>query len=127
MSSRSSTGCLQTHGRVNELPASQARDEEPWTVKDALVHVTYRKANMVRTIRKQRRPDDERGSPPDEVNRVVYLRWRSRSPCDVLAWHRQVPKDILAALNEDFKNGSMAGSEDPIGPTISRVIPCFIE
>ena len=74
--------------------------KDPWTVKDALVHITYRKANMVRTIRKQRRPDDERGLPPDDVNHVVYLRWRDRSPQDVLTWHRQVQKDILAALKE---------------------------
>ena len=74
--------------------------KDPWTVKDALIHVTYRKANMVRTIRKQRRPDDERGLPPDDVNHVVYLRWRRRSPGEVLTWHRQVQKDILAALKE---------------------------
>lgn len=80
------------------LPRPETRD--PWTIKDALVHITYRKANVVRLIRKQRRPDDERGIPPDEVNRVVYLRWRSRSPKQVLAWHRQVQKDILAALKE---------------------------
>jgi hypothetical protein len=80
------------------LPRPETKD--PWTVKDALVHITYRKANLVRTIRKQRRPDDERGLPPDDVNRVVYLRWRDCSPQDVLAWHRQVQKDLLAALKE---------------------------
>jgi hypothetical protein len=30
----------------------------------------------------------------------VYLRWRDRSPQEVLAWHRQVHKDLLAALRE---------------------------
>jgi hypothetical protein len=80
------------------LPRPETKD--PWTVKDALVHITYRKANVVRSIRKQRRPDDERGLHPDDVNHVVYLRWRSRSPRQVLAWHRQVQKDILAALKE---------------------------
>jgi hypothetical protein len=74
--------------------------KDPWTVKDALVHITYRKANVVRSIRKQRRPDDERGLAPDDLNHVAYLRWRSRSPKEVLAWHRQVQKDILAALKE---------------------------
>ena len=96
------------------LPRPETRD--PWTVKDALVHVTYRKANMVRTIRKQRRPDDERGLPPDEVNRVVYLRWRDRSAQDVLAWHRQVQKDILAALGEapqEWFNGRERGADWP--------------
>jgi len=96
------------------LPRPETRD--PWTVKDALVHVTYRKANMVRTIRKQRRPDDERGLSPDEVNRVVYLRRRRRSPQDVLAWHRQVQKDILAALEEapqEWFNGRERGPDWP--------------
>lgn len=80
------------------VPRPETKD--PWTVKDAVVHITYRKANVVRTIRKQRRPVDERGLPPDDVNHVVYLRWRSRSPREVLAWHRQVQRDILAALQE---------------------------
>ena len=96
------------------LPRSETRD--PWTVKDALVHITYRKANVGRTIRKQRRPDDERGLPPDDVNRVVYLRWRNRSPSQVLAWHRQVHEDILAALKEapqKWFNGRERGPDWP--------------
>jgi hypothetical protein len=28
------------------------------------------------------------------------MRWRDRSPQDVLAWHRQVQEDVLAALRE---------------------------
>lgn len=80
------------------VPRPETKD--PWTVKDAVVHITYRNANLVRTIRKQRRPVDERGLPPDDVNHVVYLCWRSRSPREVLAWHRQVQRDILAALQE---------------------------
>jgi mycothiol maleylpyruvate isomerase-like protein len=81
-----------------QVPRPETKD--PWTVKDALVHITYRKANMVRTIRKQRRPPEERGLPPDELNHVVYLRWRSRSPREVLDWHRQVQRDLVAALKE---------------------------
>ncbi len=80
------------------LPRPETKD--PWTIKDAVVHVTYRKSNMVRTIRKQRRPADERGLRPDDLNHIIYLRWRSRSPQEVLAWHRQVQVDILAALKE---------------------------
>jgi hypothetical protein len=80
------------------LPRPETRD--PWTVEDALVHITYRKANLVRTIRKQRRPDDERGLDPDSLNHVVYLRWRNRPSAEVLAWHWQVQQDLLAALTE---------------------------
>jgi len=79
---------------------SRPETKDPWTIKDALVHITYRKFNVVRSIRKQSRPDDERGIPPDEVNHLVYLRWRRRSAKDVLTWHRQVQKDILVALKE---------------------------
>jgi hypothetical protein len=55
---------------------------------------------MVRSLTKRRRPADERGLSPDDLNRFVYLSWRSRPPEEVLAWHRQVQKDVLAALEE---------------------------
>jgi hypothetical protein len=96
------------------LPRPETKD--PWTVKDALVHITYRKANVVRTIRKERRPADERGLSPDSVNHVVYLRWHSRSSREVLAWHRQIQKDILAALKEApqaWFNGRERGADWP--------------
>jgi hypothetical protein len=96
------------------LPRPETRD--PWTVKDALVHVTYRKANMARTIRKERRPADERGLSPDDLNHLVYLRWRNRPPQDVLAWHRQVQRDILAALKEapdEWFSGRERGADWP--------------
>ncbi len=96
------------------LPRPESRD--PWTVKDALVHITYRKFNMVRSIRKERRPDEERGLPPDEVNHVVYLRWRRRSTKEVLAWHRQVQRQVLAALREapaEWFSGHRRGPDWP--------------
>ncbi len=80
------------------LPRPETKD--PWTIKDAVAHVTYRKSNMVRTLRKQRRPADERGLSPDELNHHIYLRWRKRSPAEVLVWHRQVQRDVLAALKD---------------------------
>jgi len=80
------------------LPRPETKD--PWTVKDALVHITYRKANLIRSIQKQHRPADERGLTPDELNHLVYLRWRDRTPEEVMVWHRQVQKDLLAALKE---------------------------
>jgi hypothetical protein len=33
-------------------------------------------------------------------NRLVYVRWHNRSPREVLAWHRRVQADLLAALKE---------------------------
>ena len=74
--------------------------KDPWTVKDALAHVTHWKANLARTARRQRRPTDESGLNANQINHIVYLRWHDRSPQEILAWHRQVQKDVLAALKE---------------------------
>jgi hypothetical protein len=45
-------------------------------------------------------PREERGLAINAGNTLVYLRWRDRSPQEVLAWHRQVQEDLLAALRE---------------------------
>jgi hypothetical protein len=74
--------------------------KDPWTVKDALVHITHWKANTARVIRKQPRPPEERGLDVNDGNRLIYLRWRDRFPKEVLAWHRQVQADLLRALRE---------------------------
>ena len=80
------------------LPRSESKD--PWTVKDALAHITHWKAAAVRSARKQRKPLEERGLNINQSNHLVYLRWHDRSPQEVLAWHRQVQEDVLAALQE---------------------------
>ena len=86
----------QDWGRL--LPRPETKD--PWTVKDALAHITHWKANLTRSVRKQRRPIEERGLNVNDGNHLIYLRWRDRSPREVLTWHRQVQKDLLAALHE---------------------------
>jgi Mycothiol maleylpyruvate isomerase N-terminal domain len=72
--------------------------KDPWTVKDALAHITHWKADVARSARGQRRPPEERGLLINDGNHLVYMRWRDRSPQEVLAWHRQVQEDLLAAL-----------------------------
>ncbi len=72
--------------------------KDPWTVKDALAHITHWKADVARSARKQPVPVEERGLNIKDGNRLVYMRWRKRSPREVLAWHRQVQKDVIAAL-----------------------------
>jgi hypothetical protein len=69
-------------------------------VKDALAHITFWKADVARSIRKQRRPPEEARLTTNAHNRLVYERWHDRSAQDVLAWHRQVQADVLAALRE---------------------------
>jgi hypothetical protein len=80
------------------VPRPETKD--PWTVKDDLAHITHWKADVARSIRKQPVPAEERGLGINDGNQLVYLRWRDRSPQEVLAWHRQVQEDVLAALRE---------------------------
>ena len=89
-------GALKKQDWERRLRRPETKD--PWTVKDSLAHITYWKADLVRSIRGQRRPPEERGMETTDLNHVVYMRWRKRSPREVLAWHRQVQKDVLAAL-----------------------------
>ena len=78
------------------LPRPEAK--EPWTVKDALAHITHWKADVARSAKGQRRPPEERGLRENDANHLIYMRWRDRSPQEILAWHRQVQEDVLAAL-----------------------------
>ena len=81
-------------------PLLRPAGKDPWTVKDALVHITFWKADVSRSVRKHRRPPEEARLTTNEHNRLVYERFRDRSPREVLAWHRQVQADVLAALRE---------------------------
>jgi hypothetical protein len=67
-------------------------------VKDAVAHITYFKADVIRAARKQARPAQMRGLNETDENRLIYVRWRKRPPQEVLAWHRQVQQDVLGAL-----------------------------
>ncbi len=88
------------------VPRPETKD--PWTVKDALAHITHWKADMIRLMKGERRPPEERGLDTKAGNRLVYTRWRNRPPQEVLAWHRQVHKDVMAAIKampEDYFSG----------------------
>lgn len=77
---------------------SRPESKAPWTVKDALAHITHWKADIIRSMRRQPRPPEERGLNETQENHLIYMRWRERSPQEVLDWHRQVQEDVLAAL-----------------------------
>jgi hypothetical protein len=83
-----------------ELPLLRPETKDPWTVKDAVAHITHWKADVARSARRQRRPPEERGLETNDANHLIYLRWHDCSPQEVLAWHRQVQEDLLAALGE---------------------------
>ncbi len=113
--------------RLDRLVANLSKEEwdrlllrpeskDPWTVKDALAHVTHWKADVARTARRQPRPIEERGLTINQGNHLVYERWHDRSPQEVLAWHRQVHKDVLAALKaapEEWFSGKERGPDWP--------------
>ena len=74
--------------------------KDPWTVKDTLAHIAHFKADIIRKIKKQSLPVEVKGLSETDENHLIYIRWRDRSPEEVLAWHRQVQKDVLAALQD---------------------------
>ena len=71
---------------------------ERWTGKDALAHIVAWKQHQLRTL--AHRPHDKtiRGKPIDVQNRVLYARWHRRSLRDVVAYHRRVQREVMAAL-----------------------------
>ena len=72
--------------------------KEPWTVKDALAHITYWKADVIRSIHRERRPAELRGLNETQENHLIFARWHKAPPKEILAWHRQVQRDVIAAL-----------------------------
>lgn len=80
------------------VPRPEGKD--PWTVKDAVAHITHFKADVIRSIHRKPKPIDVRGLGIGPENHIIYLRWRDRSPQEVLAWHRKVQKEVLAAIQD---------------------------
>ena len=81
---------------TRRVPRPPTRD--PWTVKDALAHIVYWKEHTGRVIRGERRPPEMRGLDVEQINRVIYRRWRRRRPIEVLGWHRRAHADVLTTL-----------------------------
>lgn len=81
-------------------PLGRPEVKDPWTIKDALAHITHWKADTVRAARQERRPLAERGLNESEGNHLVYDRWHDRPPDLVVAWHRQVQAEVLTTLHE---------------------------
>ena len=78
----------------------RSESKDPWTVKDAVSHITYWKADKIRSFSRQPRSPDMRGLNETEENHRIYLTWHDRSPQEVLAWHRQVQEHLLVTLRE---------------------------
>jgi mycothiol maleylpyruvate isomerase-like protein len=78
------------------VPRPETRD--PWTVKDALVHIVYWKTHTARVIRGEKRPPEARGLDVPRLNHLVWEQWRDRSPVDVIGWHHAVHADVMRTL-----------------------------
>lgn len=74
--------------------------KERWTVKDALAHITYFKADVIRYARGERWPPELSGLNITEQNHLIYMRYHKRPPREILEWHRQVQADLLKALRD---------------------------
>lgn len=88
--------------RLNEgVPNFGARariKRERWTGKDALAHIVAWKQHQLRTLRHETHDATLRGKPIDVQNRILYTRWHRRMVRDVVAYHRSVHRDVIAAL-----------------------------
>lgn len=92
---------LGTRGLERPVPGFGARARirrESWTGKDALAHIVEWKRQALRALRHERSDPELRGLVIARKNRVLYERWRSRPARDVIAYHRAVQRDIMAAL-----------------------------
>jgi len=67
-------------------------------VKDALAHIVYWKEHTARVIRGERRQPGMRGLDVNQINRLIYGRWRHRRPSEVIEWHRRVHVEVLRTL-----------------------------
>ena len=70
----------------------------PWTVKDALAHIVYWKEHSARVFRGERRLPELRGLGVNEINALIYRRWRREPPRAVVAWHWRVHADVVRTL-----------------------------
>jgi hypothetical protein len=78
--------------------AKRPPTRDPWTVKDVLAHIVYWKEHTARVIRGERRRPEMRGLDVNQINRLVYDRWRRRRSSAVVEWHRRVHADVLRTL-----------------------------
>jgi Mycothiol maleylpyruvate isomerase N-terminal domain len=79
-------------------PVPRPETKDPWTVKDSLAHILHWKEHTARVFRGEKRPLELRGLEFNDVNRLIYERWKGRRPAEVLQWHRGVHDDVIKTL-----------------------------
>jgi hypothetical protein len=81
-----------------ERRLKRPESKDPWTVKDALAHITYWKLSVIQSATRKKRMTELRGMNITDGNHFVYEQWRDSSPQEVLAWHRKMQEELLEAL-----------------------------
>jgi hypothetical protein len=87
---------LQLEDWTRLVPRPETRD--PWTLKDAFVHIVYWKSHSARAFRGEKRSPETQGLDVPKLNHLIWEQWRDRSPADVVVWHREVHADVLRTL-----------------------------
>ena len=97
-------------------PAFQAEARERWTVKDALAHIVWWKANMHRAITKAPQRPGWSKLTVRQANKKIYDEWHRTSPRELVAWHRAAHRALLASLRrlpEVYFSGRRRSGEWP--------------
>ncbi len=97
-------------------PVPRPETKERWTVKDALAHITYFRADVIRAARGERWPPELRGRNITEQNHLLFIRYHKRPPREILEWHRQVQAELLKVLRdtpEDWFSGKERKADWP--------------
>ncbi|OLC53763.1 MAG: hypothetical protein AUH85_13425 [Chloroflexi bacterium 13_1_40CM_4_68_4] len=92
---------LGTKGLAAEVPGFGARariKRERWQRKDALAHIVEWKRQQLRALRREPSDPNLRGMRLHEKNRFFFRRWHPRSAREVVAYHREVGREIRTAM-----------------------------
>jgi hypothetical protein len=92
---------LGTKGLETEVPGFGARariKRERWRRKDALAHIVEWKRQQLRALRKEPSDPKLRGMRLHEQNRYFFRRWHSRPAREVVAYHREIGREIRKAM-----------------------------
>ena len=92
---------IGTSGLDVAVPGFGARariKRERWLRKDALAHIVEWKRQQLRALRKEPSDPELRGMRLHEKNAFFYRRWHRRRASEVVAYHREVGRDIRRAM-----------------------------
>jgi hypothetical protein len=92
---------LGAKGLEEPVPGFGARARirrERWLRKDALAHIVEWKRQQLRALRKEPSDPDLRSLQLHRKNALFYRRWHERPAALVVAYHRQVGREIRQAL-----------------------------